>query len=561
MSDAGVKRRRLSDFLDDDRNRWATIMVLLVVLTLAFRLPMSPHELLGDTYTTHGEVKDIVVAAEADWYVDLERPFSILGAETWDFQAVQNLSPFSGVILVELTIAILSLFSGVSIETVNFLYPLALAVLGVLGVYLMTLELTGNKYMAFAAAFFFAISPLFIRFTFWSASKRHLLTALLPLFTYCLLRYENERAKRYLALAVFLFLSFMLTHQMYLLAYVIVIAYVLAKFFSFFYPDLMRVKEYFPSVLQKGVVLALPSLLFGSFLVLFYVPLFSNQGFFEAMRETYFSGLLFRGESWYIVFANMTLDYIGKNSVFMPLGLVGLLYLLKRVNDDFKYLFVTLILLFSTPLLFYRMYVTLFTLPFLSMVTGIGLIIVIELMKSVVDFKISLDWRDYSKQKLRGRQLMARVYLEHYIVPAFIVACILISILFSNFIKYHDLTRTTPNTGKPQWMQAQTYHAMQFLETIRANPSFAYNDKKAAAEISAFLYSEPGSIERVRQLAREGRDLMVVNQDHPTQLEAYGDKLIDWYITDRNPEIFGSQDKIYDNGHFGVWELPDEGVS
>lgn len=555
MSEPGQKRRRLSDFLDDDRNRWATIMVLLVVLTVVFRLPMTPHELLGDTYTTHAEANRIVVEQDTDWSVDLTKPLSILSADAYDFKAMQKLSPFSGVVLVELGIACASLFSGASIETINFLYPLILAVLGLFGAYLMALELTGNKYMAFAAAFFFCISPLFIRFTFWSASKRHLLTALLPLFVYCLLRYENVRLKRYLVLAAFFFVSFMVTHQMYLLVYIIVIAYFLAKFFSFFYADLMHIKEYFPPVLQKVVVLALPALLIGSFLVLFYVPLFSNQGFFEAMRETYYSGLLFRGESWYIVLANMTLDYISKNSIFMLLSVVGMVFFLQRVNDDFKYLFVTLILLFATPLLFYRMYVTLFTLPFLSLLTGIGLIIVIELLKSVVDFKISLDWREYSKQNIRGKQLMRRIYLEHYIVPAFIVVCILMSIVFSNFIKYHDVTRTTPNTGKPEWMQAQTHHAMRFMESVKANPSFSYNDKKAAAEIRAFLYSEPGSVEQRRQLAREGRELMVVNQDHPTQLEAYGDKLIDWYVIERDPDLYARQDKLYDNGLEGMWSL------
>ncbi|MFC2154529.1 hypothetical protein ACFLRC_03490 [Candidatus Altiarchaeota archaeon] len=556
-----VPRFNLRPILENDETRWGSVILLLLILTVAFRTPMSPHEVLGDTYGTHFRVKRILINENTDWSIDFQKPIRLITQSAKDpqsgFKAIQELSPFSREILVELGIAIISLLTGLDIEAVNFVYPLFLSVLGLIGIYLMSMELTENRYMSFASAFFFSISPLFIRFTFWAGSTRHLVTALLPFFVYLLLKYEGTKLKRYFVLAVFIFVTFSLAHQMYLLAYVIWIAYFLAKFLSFFYPDLMRIKEYFPPFFQRIVVLALPGILILSFIVLFYVPLFSNQHLFESMRGTYRSGMLLKGSSWNVISFNMFLDYFSKNNIFLVFSFVGLGFLLRKVNESFKFLFMTLILLFCTPLLFYRMYATLFVLPFTSLLTGIGMILVIELLKVVIDFKINIDRKELAHQRNTNLELAKRINIERYIVPAFIILCIVMSVVFSNFIRYHDLTRLTPNTEKPPFIMEQSVQMVSYMERVNSKPEFIFNDRRESNQVQAFLYDEPGSIEKIRRLYREGITLMVVNQNFPEEQEIYGDVLVKFFILENEyyPTIYHRQDKIYDNNLEGIWSL------
>ena len=180
---------------------------------------------------------------------------------------------------------------------------------------------------------------------------------------------------------------------------------------------------------------------------------------------------------------------------------------------------------------------TLFLLPIFSILIGIGLMVLVNYLE-VTGF--------------------ARI------IKYFILGCVIVSVLFSNFMMHHWIFAVDPRTGATQWMQERTYHTVLFFENRSGSAIVGGTgfDHQMRAFSSAGKITWPGwdimmgksydSVESQDFISRYGVEYVVENENTPGDLVAH--------YSGRAPSPFlrsirRSKDKIYDNSLEGIWSL------
>lgn len=161
-----------------------TILLLLILLNITVRIPVTPHEIGCDSFFIHWMAQSILEEGTALWLVHQASVF--------------GLYPYSYPSFVPFLLATFSNIMGLEIETIILMTSLSFGATGVLFAYLLGKEFSGNELVAYSTAFCFSLSPIFIEFTSWTTSTRALFVLLLPLILFLLLRYERTRDNRYL---------------------------------------------------------------------------------------------------------------------------------------------------------------------------------------------------------------------------------------------------------------------------------------------------------------------------------------------------------------------------
>src|SRR5659263_25286 len=145
--------------------------ILLIILNVIMRLPVTPHEIGHDSFMIHYISESISTYGHAKWWLN---PLSIVG-----------LYPFS------LTSALPFLLSGVSqslsldMEYSIWLFMLVLGILSACTAYLMAGVIKNDKLFKFITALVYSTSPGILTLTTWNSSGRGLFLVLLPLLIYC----------------------------------------------------------------------------------------------------------------------------------------------------------------------------------------------------------------------------------------------------------------------------------------------------------------------------------------------------------------------------------------
>jgi len=411
------------------------ILFLLVLLNIGIRVPATPHELGNDSFVIHWMAESIKRESGLEWIL---HPVSYFG-----------LYPYSYPSLVPGLLAFLSMLSGLEVELCILFLSIFLGINAVLIGFLLGREFSGRSDVGYLTAFCFSISPVFIKFTYWTASTRNLFVVFVGLILLLFIKFENTRKNIFLGLGLSFIFASMHVHRSFLLIFAVIIpAYLLTKLFF----HLKRNKN-FRELLFNRLHILLPVV----FLVFFSLQ-FSKIGFFMNLRRTYKTGLFLSGESVVVVFFNMCVDYISRMGLPFFFAPVGFIFLIKKLSSNklsSKDLFLLLCLLGGALIMLNGKYVTLFLLPVFSVLSSEGIVRSVSMIR----------------QKRR-----------HYFISSILV----FSVFFSAFMIYHWSLKT--ETGDKISWDSATVSAAEYVKNERACSNLVSYDKLLRRRVSAYSY-------------------------------------------------------------------------
>ncbi|MBN2013928.1 MAG: hypothetical protein JW778_01995 [Candidatus Altiarchaeota archaeon] len=557
------------------------ILLMLVLLNVAIRLPVVPHEVGSDSFVYHDMAKSIIDDKQVKW--------------TFYFWELFSKDSSSLPVISSLNLAILSKVTRLDIEGIILIFSVFLGIVGTLSAYLMAKELTKNTKIRLLITFLFSLSPIYLSITMFTVSTRGLNMAILPLLIWCLLRLQNTKRSIYIVLTTFLFMLFIPIHHSFVLVYSIIMAFIAAHFYFKVVDRTKSLKKRFHLHLPVALFLilivvtivsafvlnyflhmfSLNILLFITLLFVFYVtyafnenihylsnrtqrildflylflPLilvvmllslilvqfFSGLAFFEKLRGGYEQGLFFEGSSSYIIFLNMCIDYGSSEGILSPFAIIGFLTMLASVNKNKNYLFLFLALISSSFLLVYGEYMTIFLLPLFSILTGYGLMA-------------------FASKLRKHRKL----------ITSFFIVCVAISLVFSNFMLYHWVLSKRDRAGNTGWLQERTIHVSYFLDKMNGyGTSILTNDALFARQTKTILQNteiggmyeltnQPYESQRMLNLISDDKLRYFMKNENIPQETTGAERL---YPSPFIMRIDRNEDKIYDNGFQGIWDL------
>ena len=442
-----------------------TLLAFLALLNLVFRIPMTPHgvDTVDSTYIW-GLANSISTFGYAEWIL---HPLSFFG-----------LYPLSYPSTVPTILSIVSQASGLDVEHVILLFGFVLGILGMFGAYIMALAIRKDYLFAFLTAFAFSLAPVFIEYTRWTATARNLFIALLPLLIWSLLCYHNKNQGKwkYLLLALIVLVVLGSTHRMFLLMPLVIIAYFVTISIQFIKNLSLEKKALSKKhkLTERKIFLISVMLFAFAFLIQF-----SNLSFYRDIWYDYQTGAFFESKSPLILILNMSTNYMGHIGILILFGLVGLLFLLRKRNKDFGELFVVVTLLFLTSISALGLYVSLFILPFASVLIAIGLLESIRIVeRSVRTTKLKDKAETIPIKNNENAKTKAIVF-------SIITISLILSTCFSIYMINRHMHLPIGETGDTTWMNDGTYNTGLFLKKEGGDKPFLSNDVLIAGRIRA----------------------------------------------------------------------------
>lgn len=404
--------------------------MLLIVLNIAIRLPVTAHAIGVDTFYIFGLAESISTFGYAKWII---HPASFFGVYPYSYPSAY-LFIVSG----------LSQTSGISTEYIILIFGIILGISSVFFMFLFAKEVLNNDMYAFLAAFAYSLSFNLVRFTFWEASTRSLFIALFPLFLWLLLKFRNS-IKNFIFFSTIFFIILFASHRVSFLLPIIIIVFFAVVLLS---KILGKVELRFsnnPAILQVHIfyILAILSA------ILFIVQFF-NIGPFKV--KDYYSGFFFTGTDFFSSFFNMGVDYTSKIGLIFVFMIPGMIILIGKANKKFADLFVILGTIIFLPLMGYESYSTVFIGPFFILVSIFG-------FKTLHHF------------------LADKRTLVHLTLFTFMV----LSIVFVFFMLNHSHMYEEPS------MPEDLYNSAQFIKiNTNTNGTLISNNGDMASKITAY---------------------------------------------------------------------------
>ena len=396
------------------RANYLLIFGFLVILNVLFRFPVTPHELGLDSFVIHGMANFISENGYAKWIM---HPLSFFGLYPHSY-------PSGGIFYL----SSVSQSTGIDTEYSILVVSTFLGVLGAFTTYLMAKEILDDDFFAFATAFIFSTSRVFLEYTTWTYTTRGFFMVLLPLFIWSLLRFSSsEQGKlKYIILAGVLLIILGTIHHIALFIPLVLVAYFIAIFIN-------SIKHKFVSPFSKKVI---PLFFFAIFTALFLMQ-FTGFTIYSPSYHEFQRGYFFQGSESHIILLNMGISYamsIGILIILIPIGLVSLVF---KSNKKLPEIFLLVLLLCFTPFLMDSKYITAFLAPVLSLFIGLGLIAIPKAI-SKVKFKRA----------------------EKVTIPI-----LMIILLFSAFLpSFVVVQEQAPRPGYTLHMSERTYNAGLFMK-------------------------------------------------------------------------------------------------
>lgn len=409
--------------------------VLLIVLNVVLRFPITPHEIGDDSFYIHDLADSIIDSGSIKWAI---HPLSYFGLYALSY-------PAGGpTIFAEVPI-----ISGIDISWSIYIASLLFALFGIFSMYLLAAEFTGRSDLGLLAAFLFSVSPLSLKYTLWTSSTRGVFLMVLPLFIWCFLRYAKTKALRYLTLIVMTLALLASLHKMFLLAVLIVLGYIIAY--------------YLPGSIKRIKTRYLGCALIIVYILLFTLPFILIQNEWTTL---YLSHYLSLGGGCFSHILSAIVTMGARLGFLLPLSVLGLVALgfksEKQIEDWFLIGTTTLF----APLLFYEEYIYMFQSPLLVLLSLSGLLAGIEFFRKIL----------------------------HTRSTKMVLICILIlCVVFASFTLYIRYTNEY-ESGHGNYLYGSTYALAQYIQT---NPDSVelIGNSVATRQISAFV-PNPTSLAR-----------------------------------------------------------------
>ena len=487
------------------------VIALLIILNIIIRSPVTPHELGCDSFFIHDLANSISEYGYAKWVI---HPLSFFG-----------LYPYSYASGVPHLLSICSSITGLGTEWTIYMVSLLLGILGIFGAFVMAGEFSDNFYFKALVAFIFSLSPLALKFTVWTVSTRGMLLMLLPLFIWGLLRLYKEYRHKYLFLSVLLFILLASSHKMFVLTLPIIAAYLLAILL--------------PRIEKRINTKYSPYILSFLFIFLFFIQFLFIKGWWT-QRYTPFHG----GE-WYYFLVGTIFTMVARLGFLIPLALVGLIVILFKKDRIAKDWFLIITVLLFTPLLSHSMYFYQILLPFISLLSVIGMFYLIKPVNRFVNQRHAVS---------------------------FILIILICFSLFTLGVRYTN----TDSRGYGNYMRESTYQLASYIQKETDNKpisgvearrisAFVTNPTSSLCDANYFVYDiinkEELQLKRKSLPKSLGELFAFVKYPYsvnPPTMEYNAQYMVGNEDIRGDIKLYDGKNKIYENGLEKIWDL--EGV-
>ncbi|HYS74052.1 MAG TPA: hypothetical protein VEO96_08765 [Thermoplasmata archaeon] len=336
------------------------LLLFLVSLNLLLRYPQTPHELDYDGFVFHGMTISLVQEGYAEWII---HPLSYFG--------LYPLSHPSGGLFA---LAGWSEVSGMSLEGAILLFDLAVVIVGLLGAFVLSMEIRRDEVLAFVVSAAFSLAPRFVTSLMWSVPARTLFTALIPLFIWLVLRWQRTHDSRYMILIPFVLLLMMSAHRLTVLMGILLIAFILTMVLLAAARTL-RIR-FASRVLSPSFRRISNAAVFGAFAVVLVAILVAG-----GVLSQYSSGQLGVGSGVLKELTNFGVSLTRSIGFLSPLVPLGIVVTYRRRAKEFKEPFLLMILVVIAPTLTLRQYTGFYIIPFSAVFIGVGLLWILEKMR------------------------------------------------------------------------------------------------------------------------------------------------------------------------------------
>lgn len=526
-----------------------TILLLLIILNIALRIPTSPNELGVDSFKIHSYANIISENGFADWVI---HPLSAFG-----------MYPFSTPIGIPFLQSGISQSTGLEIKHTILLTSIIIGIIGVFASYIMAKCIKNDDLFAFLISFCFSLSPLFLRNTIWTTSERNLFIVLVPVFIWSLLKCYNAHQNKwkYILLTVMLFVMLGMTHRMVLMIIPIIISYFISLIIKYTTIEFYISKN---KINLRNYLIYLYLITYVFFIMLQGFRLFFYKDF--NIWWKYQSGSLLNGDSALVLIGNLIIDYISSVGILSIFMIIGIIAVLKNPNRNYYQTFLLITLLSFAPIIMLGIYTPLVLLSFFCISIAYGIL-------SLTDFKLV---KGYEKN------LFAMF--------------ILVSTIFSIFMLWH--WGVLVHDQKAEYLHKSTENAGIYLKNNHSwGSSFVSNDDENARRISAvsqipyplpdtayvFNFVNVSDLKRNSSLSLSSIT-QIIDSDYKTDIdyrkEYRGQQSLDvdsnsrkeynskykirYVVQGKSPTSVSSvfyssvtekKSKIYDNNELGIWYI------
>ena len=295
-----------------------TGLILLFLLVLVFRFPITESPTGSDNFFYISAVKSILVHGEIFWAENLATIYGLYPGTT----------PLGSLILA----GTITETTGLSVHNYHLIHSVSLSLLSTFGFFLLTGEFTSNYKSRWFSSLAFSLAPRFLTFTLWRFSLRFSLIALLPIIIWALLRIMNKKYGRHpnklLILLTLLTLVLPSLHRMGLLLVFFFLSFYLSILFWYWQENALNRERAGRQVFMLILLLAI---------YLFYLQYLD---FSPYSPDEDLIGVYYLNEGTILsTVVNLSFYYLINVGPIIFLSLVGMIFWLQEGRAPFSYIF------------------------------------------------------------------------------------------------------------------------------------------------------------------------------------------------------------------------------
>ena len=195
------------------------LMLLLILLNIAIRIPSIPHEKGDDSFFIHSLANSVSYYGEAKWWINW---MSIFGFYPYSYSSA---APF--------ILSGLSQLTKFQMEFTILMFCIIMGLFSIFSSYLLAIVLYKDFIPRFIFSLIFSLSAGVVGLTTWEITTRGPFLVLFPFFLYLVFKLINLQIKFFVLMIMTIILLFALHHYTYLALFFSIIILVFAIIYKF----------------------------------------------------------------------------------------------------------------------------------------------------------------------------------------------------------------------------------------------------------------------------------------------------------------------------------------
>ncbi|MEM2899281.1 MAG: hypothetical protein QXT63_00660 [Thermoplasmata archaeon] len=187
------------------------LFLLLLILNLILRYPMTPHEIGWDSFVIHDLINAINREGRVTWYL---HPLSLFGMYAYSYAAA-----------IPLLLSAIAQLTGVTTEDAIFIFCIFEGILTLFLGFILGGEFHKSNLFKLMLGAAISLAPGMLYWTTFTLSTRGPFIVILPLFLFLLFRTLKRDSMKYIILCALTGLVLALTHNMFILLFPLLFAF------------------------------------------------------------------------------------------------------------------------------------------------------------------------------------------------------------------------------------------------------------------------------------------------------------------------------------------------